>query len=654
MTYYLVFAYLIILGIDLAFVTNRRFSATASLSNFFLILILYISGLFLNMRIGLTAFLGLVTVFTIWLLISPEPNTLKIADKKSLFEVIKDPALYVYAVMGIVLGVVMRFYMPYYDTDEFSHWALVVKNMYSYDNFGNIGFTTTMFNRYEPASAVFMYAFQAFNPEFINGYMYAAFDLLMVSLILPVMGIFKNRNSLLSVLVFVLSFAAPLIVKGGVYSNLGVDDMLGALGAYIFFTYIVDKGRTDGWTFIMIGLAAFTVTLVKSSGIVFAIFGVILTLIYALTIGIKDFKSFFKHKWNILLLLIPVILLASAKLSWSWYNNYYETRAGWNASEMTLPNILGWMASPNEYQSTVTALWVQRYFICEPGFLWGSFLRLPAVLKYVLIIAFSLILALKYKSKSFGIASSITMIIMSLGYAFVLLLMYLFSFAYSEGYVLNCYERYTGSLTLTILLIFICQYAEAFLVPYSDNHSGTIKIKTGKKEKSIKLSFRLTIVLFTVAAVIGIIVGTPLSVAHNRKATAEDSYYMEIANRVPGDGTLYAVFMEPHDTTQGNIEMDYLKMRYYMTPRQCSGFQEGGSYKDGRESGGSWTGNLFSMEMSAEDFEKDVLLYDFFYLAQTNEDFEIKFGSFFKSEIREDTMYIISKQEGSLSLKEMK
>lgn len=635
--------YLSILGIDIAYLFKRNFSITISLSHFILVFVLYVFGLFLNLKLGMDVFIGLVILLTAWILLSDDKsNVLKIEKKKSLFDVIKDPALLIYFSMGILFGIVLRFYFPHYDTDEFSHWALVTKNMFYYDNFGNIGNTTTMFNRYEPASAVFMYAFQAYNSKFIDGYMYAAFDLMMMSLVLPVLGLFKEKLSLFAIISFALCFLLPLFVKPSVYSNLLVDSMLGLFCAYIFLVYRVDKGKVDWFTFVTIGLASFVVTLVKSSGIVFVVFGCIFILIYALTISIDNVKSFFKHKWNILWILIPIIFVAFAKASWSWYNNFYATRAGWNSSEMTLPNIIKWLTDPNDFQRDITSLWLNKFFICVPGYQWGAYLRVPAIAKFIITIILSIIVSKKLKSKAFGIANSITIILLCLGYAIFLLLLYLFSFAYEESYKLNCYERYSGSLTIAVLLIFAYLYIEAFIVPISEKQGDNIVLKTKKKSKTIKLSYKLFAILFSCITVLGITGGTIASTIYRKESLKTDQYYIDVATNISSRGSLYAVILEPHDENADGIGMDYLRLRYHMTPSQCNGFLEGGSYIDGREHGGSWSGNLFNMDMSLEKFETEVSKYDYLYVSETNLEFESKFGGYFISPIKENSYYIVS------------
>ncbi|MCM1394158.1 MAG: hypothetical protein NC179_04610, partial [[Eubacterium] siraeum] len=64
MSYFIVLLFVLLVGVDLAYLFKRGFGQTAALTNFILIFMLYLGGLFLNLRIAAYVFLICAVLLT--------------------------------------------------------------------------------------------------------------------------------------------------------------------------------------------------------------------------------------------------------------------------------------------------------------------------------------------------------------------------------------------------------------------------------------------------------------------------------------------------------------------------------------------------------------------------------------------------------------
>ncbi|MDE5601081.1 MAG: hypothetical protein K2J16_01125 [Clostridia bacterium] len=636
MSYFVVLIFMLMLGIDLSYVFKRGFGQTAAIANFILILLLYIGGLFANMRITMYVFLALdslLTAFVVYRVI----RTRELSEIKS---VILNPAFCLYTLLGIALGVAFLEFFPN-ATDEMTHWALCVKNMFEYDNFGNIGNTTTMFNQYVPATGIFMYAFQIFSTKFSCGALYAAFDMLLISMLLPIMEMFNKKLSIPCIVSTALAFVLCIIFKNNILSNLLVDGILGVMMAYIYLAYRVDRNKMSGFTLVSIGLGCFVVTMTKSSGIALAIFALIFIVVEMLTVGREQTKLFFKKKINIAYVFVPVVLIAFAKLSWSLYINIYSVRAGWDASEMNLPNVLEWFKNPTPYQSEVTSLFFKNFFV--GNFKYEGGLQVPALLTLLLIAGACVGLGFKTKNKIYAISQGVVSCIILIGYAVSLLLLYIFSFAYWEGRSLASYARYSMTILLAFSLICLYQFAGLFAVPWSE------KDILPKSVSDRVRPFVHPVYIAVVGIVsIGIAIGGYFNNAKSAsKQNAEFSAWIQAIETLDKNDSVYIVVSDEGIWPQA---LTYIKMRFIATPIQTSGYLEGGSYTDGRDADVCYTGNPFSMNVTIEELTNCISKYTHIYLQDVWDEFEEKFGELFIDEIEDDTLYEIIQVDGQTRL----
>ena len=627
MSYYIVFAILFVASGCLAYVTGKGFARTAAVTNFSLIFVLYLSGLFARLDIGMYLFFALCFVLVVGTVV----RLIGKKDTARFFRSFLSSASVFYLVAGVAFGILFADLVSWH-WDETTHWALVVKNMVAYDNFGNLGDTTTMFNRYVPGCGVFLYAFQFFNATLVNGHFFSAFALLVLSMLLPVTALFRNDLSIGCLSALFVSVLLALACDLELYSCLLVDGILGVCAAYVYLSYLVDRKKTDWFTFVSIGLGAMTLTLIKTSGMALVAFALVYILVDMLTRSRDNAKFFLKKRaW---MFAIPVVLLIFAKVSWNVYCDAYSVRAGWNSSEMTLPNIIAYLTQPNEFQQTVTKTFFSTYFIGPFRYEIGVFLQMPNLFLFALVGVVCLALGWKTKNKVFAGVQFATMVLLLFGYGVVLLLLYIFSFSYGESLELASYGRYYSTMIIATVLVLVYQCAEIFVAPKSDRR---VLPDAPVKTKKLVVSFAAYACVLIVIAV-GLCVGfRPQIDRYNEENYgAYRAWATAVATLDKEDGVYYVMadYQEEHECCRA-----YLRVRYLCTPTRCNGFSEGGSYVDGRGAKLYVSGNPFSMDLTEEEFLSETAKYGYLFIDDATPAFVAKFGKFFDGTPQSQVLY---------------
>lgn len=605
-------------GVALSYLTKRRFGRVAAVVNMSLIFLVYFTGLFLRLDAGVYLFFAL-SVVLVGVCIA---FVIKRKDGKGLVEVVRNPLFIIYVCLGIVVGVAL-FNKLSHDYDEMTHWALVVKNMFTYNNFGNVGDTTTMFNRYVPATGVLMYAFGFLNKTFVNGNLYAAFDIFLLSLILPLPEKFGKEKPL----AFITSLIVPLVIlnviKYNVYYNLRVDELIGVMGAYIFFVYFADRGNVNWWTLVEISLGCFALTLAKSTGLLLSIIAIVLIILDVLLRGRENIKPFFKNKLNIVLIFLPIIALVFAKVSWNVYCEAIHARAGWDASELTMASFWQYLTNPNDFQVQVTNTFFKTFFVGKM-FWYGGSLQQP-FLFVIAVYVICLLVMLRRGQKTLGVGMFVATILILFIYAIANMILYIFSFSYEESLRLASWPRYYGTVLTLMALVWTAFIVDATL---------------GEKTLEPKESRKWSIAVGTFVAVFSIVVPAVFF-----------GYFKKDTEKTTARFTNWIAAVETLEDTDrvyyagtGDLD-DYFLTRFLATPVRSSGWQEGGSYSEGR-SGWIYTGDPFSFDMSVEDLKTALKTYDYFFLDVLSDEFISKFGALFDGEVKAQTLYCVDHTDG--------
>ncbi|RKI60627.1 hypothetical protein D7V86_08480 [bacterium D16-51] len=184
--------------------------------------------------------------------------------------------LYFFAALGIVLLAVRgRIFVHY---DNFSHWALVVRNMLQSDRYPNFRDTLVTFQEYPLGSASFIYYFSKAVSRAENIQMLAQ-AYMMISFLLPVFKYVRKQKW--AALAYMVLFTNYIFCYNTGINDLLVDTLLPLQGAaLLLFLYsecqLYGKAA-DGGVSVLYAIPFFCMAMqVKNSGIYFVAAGCIL------------------------------------------------------------------------------------------------------------------------------------------------------------------------------------------------------------------------------------------------------------------------------------------------------------------------------------------------------------------------------------------
>lgn len=631
MTYILILGMIIFMASSLSILTKRKFEQVVSLVFFTIIIIMYTLGLCGHLRAGIYPIILLSILACVFTCYSIYRN------KDILFHQIITPGFLAFCILAVAVfwGTKGRLLTSW---DEFSHWGLVVKNMFQLDAFGNAPKATTCFKGYPPAVALLQYFFMKIRPAFVEEYLFRATDLLAISLLLPVFKIFSWKDWKRIPALLLLVVILPILFYPDFYVTIYVDGMLGLLFAHMLFTYFADE-EISTFTILQVGVTACILALTKSSGTGLAIIALLIILADMIFVKRNSIHNLIclpqkmpSKVLNWLWLISPAILLAFGKFSWDFYLKATNTREAWGTSTITWSGIKRIFTANNpEYRVKTIQTFFSNLFAFQDN---AVAIKMSVFIWAVLFII--LIYLMRYMSHSYIQKKSVrtfgTGIITGfILYSVSLLILYLFTYTEYEAQNTAAIYRYLGTYLLGALVFIV------FMAIYIADHS---QIEFSNKVVAIFLcSFLLLtpankLAEFTVLA--------KLDVQSTQKMREPYKTSLNF-NQIPSlkNGNLYFV-------SQNSDGFDYWVTRYQTTPVKTGGTWSLGKPYSNKD---IWTQDI-SAEQWAEVLKKD---YTHVYLFKVDDQFKKTYGSLFQdiNSIKNDTLYVIDKTGTNIVIKPM-
>jgi len=423
----------------LALLWKRKIEEMFGLSVFISITILYVCGLLGFLQAGAWLVTGLAAISAGIVLIC------LLHHGKASCQRLITPGLLVFGILLVWLFI--RYRNALVDNhDDYSHWALEVKNMFQLQAIPNgLPASTTYFTNYPPASALFSYFWCWLSGEMSEGNMLRANVLLMVSMLLPVFSKLEWKDWKKLFPLAGLCFLLPMLFNHDSYTALLIDALISCMAAYPLWFVYHSPDRSS--TLPVLCLTCFLLPLVKVSGIGLA--GLVL-IIFAVDLfaGNKPLPAGKK----LLRLALPLLCAIASKLIWE---AFMETRiasasaaGGVLASLRTLVQEglqpyqrqtlsafftrLTHSANWNAYSGRCFALWACAYTVVSI-----ALCRLEPSVEN------------RGRMKRFFAATGIG----GLLYAGILLVSYFFSFTPGEAVRVAACERYLSTILLFAALV---------------------------------------------------------------------------------------------------------------------------------------------------------------------------------------------------------
>lgn len=625
MIYALIFVILLNVSLSMAIYFKKRIEETLFLSIVGIILILFLSGIIVNFNIGyyFILFLNIPLMFY---------NIKSICKNRSIIkENLLTPSLLLLALSLIFLGW-LNHGREFVVWDEFSHWALVVKNMFYFNDFGLGENSTVLAKSYLSGTSIFQYFCLKLNGVYNESILYFGQNLIVLSFILPIFKKIKKLNSITLWLSYLMIVLIPTIFYPYFYSSLYVDGILGIAFAYSIYSYYSNYDNAlDKFNVVNLSASLMMLIFIKDFGIVLSLITAFIVLID--NVAIRN-KFSLKCLWNkgkvILLAYIPAILV---KVLWllklkSFVSSSSNSEGGMISHIINLFNegLVG-------YKSTVFGSFIKALFFKELSS--STVLKISFAVGVCIFILLSYLLVhdmKKSSAKTSNIFSSISVVVGAIGYASLILIAYLTIFSDYESLRLASYERYIGTYILGMLIIIL-----ALLI---NKYSVNIK----KNNIFIILSIGMLLFLTNYNVIINSTIYARADVATTRRIRKPYKKFKNITDKyLKEDDLLY--FISTNDNG-----IDFYISRYELTPKKMNlayGWSIGNPYDEN---------DIWTIQKSKDQWKEELLQsYDYVYLFDIDEQFIENYKTLFKNknDIVDNSLFKVVKNSNSNKILEI-
>jgi len=618
-------------AISLSLIFNKKIEETISLWIFILIAFMYIFGI-----LGLLKF-GIYTVVLVSLMCALFCCYNIYKNKQNFISHVLTPGFAIFIIFFILIWWAQRGRMLT-SWDEFSHWGLVVKNMYIFNALGNYPDATTMFKGYPPATSLFEYFWVKLSGNFSEGNLFRAMNILYFSLMLP---IFKNIEwkhfgKIIIRTLFILIL--PLVFYKNFYICITVDAILGIMFAYILINYFTNE--LDTYTILSISFALFILSLTKSSGSALAFITVLIIAMDILFINRQDLKRYigkgnsFKKFKRVVIVSYPLLFTVAAKYSWSLYLSITKTNESWNTSKVTLHGLTSIFDGSSllyQKQTLINFFNFLSKSLLTDHILKISFIGWMLILIFISII-FIYFICKEDDQKCFKVATIVLFVGAGI-YTLSLLVLYLFTYTEYEAVKLASCARYLDTYLLGILVFLIAMIC-------LKDHENRVK-------SNLLTMFLILLLLLT----------TKLNPILDITFLAPSSIKSSISLR-----KVFEPITKIKQTTSNKNDkvyfisiadegFDLMVSKYNMTPIKLNI----GAWSIGKP---YYKGDIWTKDIDVNKWSEQLKNgYTYVYIYRTNALFNKDYGKIFyggSKSIQSDTLYYINKTKGTVVLEKVK
>ena len=244
------YLYLFLLLVNISFfgiiVFKNRFEDNLFLAIFSIIISIFISGVINRFLVGYYGILIISFGLFIFNVIYFIKNRKILKTQKFLTKRFLTPGFCVFTLFYLLLifATYNRHMMVW---DEYSHWGLVVKNMYYLKNFALGDLSTVIAKTYLSGSSLFQYFTMEMYGSFNEGIMYMANDLLILSIMISIFrnSEYKKNNIGCLILISLFLFMITNIFYADWFVSLYVDCLLAFAFLNILFSYYSIKDQNS-------------------------------------------------------------------------------------------------------------------------------------------------------------------------------------------------------------------------------------------------------------------------------------------------------------------------------------------------------------------------------------------------------------------------
>lgn len=344
-----------------------------------------------------------------------------------------------------------------YQIDEYTHWALIVKDMYYKGVMANDGMTCTSYIEYPPAMALFEYFVCKLNGVYRERDLFRAFNIITVFSILSLGSTLITRMSVKwKKIVTVIGLIVVPCVFYYPYSDLFVDCILGLLFAFIMY-HVWNQSQTCIVNYINIALATAVLVLTKSSGK-----GLVYIVWFGIAVGILT--GVYSRKELLKRGAISVVSYAAANYSWKYALaiGVGQENVQWNLETINVQSISELLHSFGSKEMGILKQFLHDYIYPQPSL---NLVSLSYIM-WIIVLACGVWLLYR-KNKKLAVVTGLTSAVGIIIYSIYLLLLYYFVWkaALTDG----SFYRYLNTIYMGIIvtecaLIYECYKGESLKI----------------------------------------------------------------------------------------------------------------------------------------------------------------------------------------------
>lgn len=611
---------LLILAILLSYFFKKELVYTIPMVMLSTIILLYFFGIFGALKAGVyTLYAIAFAAFIIFVIIS--------VKRRSIF--LKDISLVPVVIITVfsLLSLWMHNGRLISLWDEFSHWGRAVKDMYYLDSLAGHPDSMVIFKTYPPGVALLQYLFVNIRGSYVEAELFHGINIIYFSLVMPFFKSLEGKDWFRIIIIMLITIIMPTGFYTMMHETLYVDGLLGAIFAYILFTYFTNK--PDKFTFINISAALFVLSITKESGAGLAFLCLFIMFADIVIANRKQVKEYLNSS-NIIAeascLLLPVIFTIAAKLSWSAYLAHHGIGLSSGAAKITLGGIIDIFAKGNStaVQSQIMINFLKATTNVTNGYANFVFNASPMTLVTVFLFLCAIMVYMheEREKKKKIITAGFSILFSCAMYMFTLLCAYLFLFTEYEALGLASFTRYLSTFFLGVYMLIV-----GCILRISRNE----KIEKRKMPKYL-LIFFIIFCITGLQPLFNATVISPASVGNTISSRCPYECIEEMSCELCEDDEVYFI------DVGSNGLIAYLSS-YLAFPSKVSGIGSIGTHS-------YYEGDIWTAIISPERLQ-DILIegFDYLYLYETGYDFGEVYGQLFGGEeyVSAHTLYKVNK-----------
>ena len=510
----------------------------------------------------------------------------KLIKKKSLIE-LKDLILtngfYIFLILYVGICI-FDFSREFSMWDEFSHWGVMVKEMFRLDSFYSVDASTLMVHKdYPPILQLYELFFCKISGGYNEIYLIRSLHLFEFSLLIPFISKDNDKKIsrlIKSILFIIIIYLLYLLFDcHRVINTIYIDYFMAILVSYLLGIIYIERDIISSFNLFRVSLGLSFLLLTKQMGL-----PLYLIIVYYFIISIVFSRVSTYHPIKkIIIVLTSLILPLTFYTGWNNYVDRLEVTRQFDLGNIEFAKIEDYQIET--YNNFMDAS-VRKNIISSPLNISYFTFTILIFIGYLLIIYFNR----KNISVNKTINLNIVLTFGAIGYAAVMLFLYVYSFGNVEGPMLSSYDRYMPTfilISLTTLLIVI----------------NRITDKLGNQKEMIVFGIILSLLL---------VIQNPKNYIKIIPALkqSEKSIYEKCADDLIKNNVLGSKIFIVAQDSEGDFQY---RVKYYAGNIITN------------QSNYDWDNNISYYESITNYISE----FDYIYLAQINEEFEDTFDKIF-------------------------